>query len=485
MAAKYTDDELQAMVKAGHAMKNADGDPSYPIKDEDDLEKAIKAVGRGGADHDAIRKHVMKRAKALGLSSKIPDNWAADGSLKGATTAPRLLDPGFALRKRRRGSMIRKVERRGLPMEMRAKPDGTGGTTFEFEGYGSVFNEAFPMWDNWGEQYREVVMPGAFKRSLATPGLYVPFLIGHNDRSIPLAQTCNGTMHLSEDSHGLHVLAQMDGRRTDVQNLAYAVERGDMDQMSIGFVTMGQEWSPDFEQRSMLDLELDGGDVSSVAIAASRATAGSTMTALPTEALRQARPGAVRMPTQPYEAHPGEVNECPQCHSVNDDTAACCDQCGNRMKPAGMVSNMAGVEDMIQACPCGQWNSADAKYCGQCGQSLAGSTGGFYSAMRPGERRAQDEIVDMSGAPDYNPVPHEYDPGALQCKNADCTVPGGAKNSGDAKYCDQCGQNMYAGNGVEVVDDSGVVEDIEGAAMSDAELLAHRSRKLELLALTG
>jgi hypothetical protein len=60
-------------------------------------------------------------------------------------------------------------------------------------------------------------------------------------------------------------------------------------------------------------------------------------------------------------------------------------------------------------------------------------------------------------------------------------VPGGAKNSPDAKFCDQCGYPAYAGNGVEVVDDSGVVEDIEGAAMSDAELLSHRSRELELM----
>ena len=40
-------------------------------------------------------------------------------------------------------------------------------------------------------------------------------------------------------------------------------------------------------------------------------------------------------------------------------------------------------------------------------------------------------------------------------------------------------------DGVEVVDDSGVVEDIEGAAMSDAELLAHRRREFELLSLAG
>ena len=79
--AKYNADEKRAMAANGQAMK----DESYPIADEDDLDKAIHAVGRGGADHDAIRRHVIKRAKALGKSSSIPDNWNADGSLKETT----------------------------------------------------------------------------------------------------------------------------------------------------------------------------------------------------------------------------------------------------------------------------------------------------------------------------------------------------------------------------------------------------------------
>ena len=50
-----------------------------------DLGNAIEAVGRGEdkpASGDSIRRFIMKRAKALGLTSKIPDTWNADGSLK-------------------------------------------------------------------------------------------------------------------------------------------------------------------------------------------------------------------------------------------------------------------------------------------------------------------------------------------------------------------------------------------------------------------
>ncbi|MGW2920414.1 hypothetical protein ACWDBF_21485 [Streptomyces angustmyceticus] len=66
---------------AGAAMP----DGSYPIKTKADLRKAIKAVGRGGADHDKIRAHVIKRAKALGLEAMVPSNWNSNGSLKTAT----------------------------------------------------------------------------------------------------------------------------------------------------------------------------------------------------------------------------------------------------------------------------------------------------------------------------------------------------------------------------------------------------------------
>lgn len=304
-------------------------------------------------------------------------------------------DARMELRRQRRSSMLAIPERLPLAfargnIEMRAQPNGTGGTSYRFEGYAATFDEPFEMWDMWGDSYMEVVRPGAFTRTLAN-NADVAFLIGHQDAGILMARTRSGTMTLSQDSRGLHVLVPaMDGSRDDVHALFSAVNRGDMDEMSCAFITRQQEWSPDYTQRSMLEMDLNRGDVSAVVFGANPWTAGSSM-----EALTLRRPAVGR------------------------------------------------------------------------------------------SRRAQDEIADMSGAPDYNPVPHAYDPGALQCASGSCAVAGGAKNSPDAKYCDQCGAAMYAGNGVEVVDDSGVVEDIEGAAMSDAELLAHRHRELELLEMNA
>ncbi|MEV8523137.1 hypothetical protein AB0451_03115 [Streptomyces sp. NPDC052000] len=78
----YSAQQKRDALAKGQAMKNADGEPSYPIKSKSDLRKAIRAVGRGGADHDEIRAHIVARAAALGLSSMIPDNWNKDGSMK-------------------------------------------------------------------------------------------------------------------------------------------------------------------------------------------------------------------------------------------------------------------------------------------------------------------------------------------------------------------------------------------------------------------
>lgn len=53
-------------------------DGRYPIANEADLRNAIQASGRGGpADFDSVIKpHIKKRARALGRSDLIPENWS-------------------------------------------------------------------------------------------------------------------------------------------------------------------------------------------------------------------------------------------------------------------------------------------------------------------------------------------------------------------------------------------------------------------------
>ena len=81
--AKYDAKAMAKLLDEGKAMKNPDGDPSYPIADAEDLHKAIHAVGRGKGDHAAIKAHIKKRAKALGMTDALPDDWSGDEGDRG------------------------------------------------------------------------------------------------------------------------------------------------------------------------------------------------------------------------------------------------------------------------------------------------------------------------------------------------------------------------------------------------------------------
>lgn len=66
----FTTKERQKLADEGKAMP----DGSFPVVTEEDLKNAIKAVGKA-EDVDAARKHIKKRAKALGLTKLIPFYW--------------------------------------------------------------------------------------------------------------------------------------------------------------------------------------------------------------------------------------------------------------------------------------------------------------------------------------------------------------------------------------------------------------------------
>jgi len=336
----------------------------------------------------------------------------------------------FELRRQARMAMHGVPERLGMSFsgggfEMRAAPSAAGGA-FEFNGYATVYSAPFPMWDQNGEPFTEIVAPGAAKRSLANPNLDVPFLIGHDDSGIPMARTRSGTMTLSEDSRGVHVhVPSMDGRREDVRALASAVERGDMSEMSLAFVCNRQQWDRDYEQRTILEMDLHRGDVCAVVHGANPATDGSWMGAAEQLAFR--RPASIggpallrrsveqRMPTAPYSAGADEHVLCGQCRSGNDVDAAYCDQCGTELNPLiGYVQH----PDDTQVCPwCRKMNSPDAKVCDQCGRGMvndhdgddpgyAGGAGSWligsdsYGSRRPVERRAALSAADVNDLPD-------------------------------------------------------------------------------------
>lgn len=279
----------------------------------------------------------------------------------------RTATPEDVLRERRT-AMRGQRERRSQAVpraefEFRAKPDGTGGTSFEFHGYAATFEQPFEMWDAWGDPYDEVLGAGACNRTLAN-NCDTQFLIGHNEGGFALARTKSGTMKLAADSTGLDVFVpSLDGRSPMVQALASAMERGDMDEMSIGFIATQQEWSRDWMTRRINEINLNRGDVSVVCWAANPNANGASMAAVPVSeaAARAAGLGRERRadgaepdfsskPPQNVAGHGDASLVCPdpQCAAPNAQDAAYCDQCGTCLyDEGGLINDGGSVDDVV------------------------------------------------------------------------------------------------------------------------------------------
>jgi HK97 family phage prohead protease len=170
--------------------------------------------------------------------------------------------------------------------ELREVPNGTGGTNLRFTGFAAVTSAEYEMEDYIGP-WIESVTVGAFRKTL-NEGADVAFLLNHE--GMTLARTKPHTLKLAEETNaatspipgvtGLHSEALLDPQNMYVQAMRSAVERGDLDEMSMAFRVIRQEWNDDYTRRWLNEISLHKGDVSLVNYAASPATGG-------TVALRQ------------------------------------------------------------------------------------------------------------------------------------------------------------------------------------------------------
>lgn len=105
------------------------------------------------------------------------------------------------------------------------------------EGYFSVFNEQYQVWDGWVE----TIAPGAFARYLAS-GADVKVLWNH-DSNIVLGSTGNGTASLREDEVGLYGSVEINEADQEAVNAYARIIRGDVDGCSFGFdIARMEEW---------------------------------------------------------------------------------------------------------------------------------------------------------------------------------------------------------------------------------------------------
>lgn len=124
------------------------------------------------------------------------------------------------------------IEQRSFAVELRAVR-GEGKPPV-LKGYASVFGVLSDDMGGW----RETVERGAFAESIKKDDIRA--LWNHN-WDFPLARKSAGNLVLTEDEHGLAI----EITPADTQwgrDAVTSIERGDVSQMSIGFVALTDEW---------------------------------------------------------------------------------------------------------------------------------------------------------------------------------------------------------------------------------------------------
>lgn len=82
-------------------------DGSFPIVNREDLENAIRAIGRA-KDPDAAKAHIKARAKALGAEDALPDDWKDSEKVTTVADLEKLLQKGAELITRMTAAQVEK-----------------------------------------------------------------------------------------------------------------------------------------------------------------------------------------------------------------------------------------------------------------------------------------------------------------------------------------------------------------------------------------
>ena len=125
-----------------------------------------------------------------------------------------------------------------LPPRTRIEEDGT------VEGYASLFGEI--------DAARDMVMPGAFARTLRQRGIRrVPMLFQHDP-----AEPVGVWLELVEDFRGLRARGRLIPEVARARELIALVRAGAVDGLSIGFRTVKGRVDPASRVRKIIDLDL-------------------------------------------------------------------------------------------------------------------------------------------------------------------------------------------------------------------------------------
>lgn len=139
----------------------------------------------------------------------------------------------------------------------RASIDGTPDPEFwNFRGEASIVDRPYTVRDSFGE-FEETITRGAFKKTLGENPLVV--LNFMHDMGRPMATT-RSSLRLGSNPN-LEVGAKIPRSHPIAAMYMPLVECGDATDMSFAFRVTGQEWTPDYSQRTITEVSLARGDV--------------------------------------------------------------------------------------------------------------------------------------------------------------------------------------------------------------------------------
>lgn len=199
---------------------------------------------------DRLDKHQMWRwqlSSSLGMEV-VPTDLTTESAEEVAEEGVEMEEKGADKELVEARKSMATAERITMTAEVRAM-DTTDGS-LRIGGYAATFNS-----EATGLNFREVVAPGAFKRTLSTDNP-VFLLVNHDTENLPLASTRSGTLRLSEDEIGLRMEAELDPANPRAQEVASALRRGDVDKMSFAFTVNAGGETREEGLRTLTDLDL-------------------------------------------------------------------------------------------------------------------------------------------------------------------------------------------------------------------------------------
>lgn len=128
------------------------------------------------------------------------------------------------------------TQRRFIPLEQTNIEVRQDGNKSIIEGYAAVFNQETEI----GGFFREMIRPGAFKRSIDN-GTDVVALFNH-DPNFPIGRRSNSKLIIEEDSTGLFYRVETAGTQWE-NDLIQKIDRQDIQGNSFSFEPIREEWT--------------------------------------------------------------------------------------------------------------------------------------------------------------------------------------------------------------------------------------------------